>query len=107
MIFAPIEKKGGNKGKDQMLPLVEDIMQQWDLLDINPKRGIFTWINNRVGVDHMGARLDHFLVQSSLLEKRVISSKTLPRLTSDHKPILLQLEDEENLGPIPFRFNPI
>ena len=78
-------------------------MHQWDLSDIKPKRGLFTWTKNIVGVDHIAARL----VQSSLLEKRVITSKNLPKLTSDHKPISLNLEYEENLGPIPFRFSPL
>lgn len=35
------------------------------------------------------------------------SSKILPNSTSDHKPILLDLSMDENLGPIPFRFNPL
>jgi hypothetical protein len=42
-----------------------------------------------------------------LLEKRIISSKILPKLSSDHKPILLQLEEEENMGPIPFHYIPL
>ena len=37
----------------------------------------------------------------------MIFSKTLPKLTSNNKPILLQLEEEENLGPIPFQFSPL
>ena len=41
------------------------------------------------------------------MERKLISSKTLPKLTSYHNPILLQLEEEENLGPIPFRFFPL
>ena len=35
------------------------------------------------------------------------SSKILPNCVSDHKPILLDLSSEENLGPIPFRFSPL
>lgn len=34
------------------------------------------------------------------------TSKILPNLTSDHKPILLELSLDGNLGPIPFRFSP-
>ena len=85
-----------------MLPLVEDLMQQWDILDIKPKRVLFTWTNNRVGVDHIASRLDRFVVQSTLLGKWVISSKNIPKLTSYHKAIMLQLEEEDNMGPIPF-----
>ena len=42
-----------------------------------------------------------------LLGKKVISSSILLKITSDHKPILLQIEYEEELGPIPFCFNPL
>ena len=41
------------------------------------------------------------------MEKNIISSSILPKLTLDHKPIMLQLDDEEDLGPIPFRFSPL
>jgi hypothetical protein len=46
-------------------------------------------------------------VQSTLLlDKKVVTTKILPKITSDHKPILLQLDEEEDLGPIPFKFIP-
>lgn len=41
------------------------------------------------------------------MNKKIIKTKILPKLTSDHKPIQLLLEDEENLVPLPFRFNPL
>ena len=102
------EKIGGSSGRDQMIHVVEDIILQWDLIDFKPKKGLYTWTNNRTGEDHISARLDKFLVQSTLLmERRLISSTILPKLTSDHKPILLSLEEEENMGPILFRFSPL
>ena len=64
LIFESKEKRGGNNSKDQMLPLVEDPMHQCDLLDIKPNQELFTWANNRVGLDHIAARLNRFLVQS-------------------------------------------
>jgi len=39
------------------------------------------------------------------MNKKIIITKILPKLASDHKPIQLLLEDEEDLGPIPFRFS--
>jgi exonuclease III len=102
------EKRGGSNNTDPMLVKVEEIMQFWDLLDFNPIQGIYTWSNNRVGADHISARLDRFLVQSSIMmNKKIITTKILPKLTSDHKPIQLLLEEEEELGPIPFRFSPL
>jgi hypothetical protein len=41
------------------------------------------------------------------MERKLISTTILHKLTLDHKPILLSLEEEEKLGPIPFRFNPL
>jgi hypothetical protein len=102
------EKRGGSSIRDPMLAMVEELTQFWDLLDFNPVRAIYTWSNNRVGSDHIFARLDRFLVQSSIMmNKKIIITKILPKLTSDHKPIQLLLEEEEDLGPIPFRFNPL
>jgi hypothetical protein len=102
------EKRGGSNSRDPMLTFVEELLQQWDLLDFSPIRGLFTWSNNRSGTEHISARLDRFLVQGSLImDKKIIKTKILPKLTSDHKPIQLLLEDEEDLGPLPFRFSPL
>ena len=61
-----------------------------------------------MGVANITARLDRFLVSSSLLDgNSVISSKIFPKLSSDHHPISLVIEEEEDLGPIPFRFIPL
>jgi len=59
-------------------------------------------------VEHKSAWLDRFLLQSTFLsEEKIISTKILPKLTLDHKPILLLIEEEEKLGPIPFQFSPL
>jgi hypothetical protein len=42
-----------------------------------------------------------------MMNKKIITTKILPKLTSDHKPIQLILDEEEELGPIPFRFSPL
>jgi hypothetical protein len=108
IIIKEKEKRGGSNNTDPMLVKVEEIMQVWDLLDFNPIQGIYTWTNNRVGPDHISARLDRFLVQSSIMmNKKIITTKILPKLASNHKPIQLLVEEEEDLGPIPFRFSPL
>eukprot|EP00253_Pinus_taeda_P008759 PITA_08759 len=100
------EKRGGFDSKDPMVGVVEELAQLWDLQDFNPIQGLFTWSNNRIGKDHISARLDRFLVQSLFMNKKIITTRILPKLSSDHKPIQLCLEDEEDLGPIPFCFSP-
>ena len=79
-----------------------------DLLDFKPKKGRYTWMNNIVGAANISAHLDRFLVQSSLMEGKIlISSKILPKLTFDHHPISLLLEEEEDLGHISLCFSPL
>eukprot|EP00253_Pinus_taeda_P032996 PITA_32996 len=108
IVLKPKEKRGGSYTRDPMLASVEELTQSWDLLDFSPVYGLFTWSNNHVGSNHISARLDRFLVQNTLmLNKKIIITKILPKLTSDHKTIQLLLEDEEDLGPIPFHFSPL
>ena len=77
-------------------------------MDIKPSLGKFTWNNKRTGPGHIAVRLDRFLVQDSFLLLGLnLSSKILPFGGSDHKPVLLEMVKDKNLGPIPFRFNPL
>ena len=100
--LAASEKKGGSIVRDPSLEWAEDIILGWDLVDIKPSKAKFTWTNKRIGPGHIAARLDRFLVHSSFLSLGLhASSKILPNCVSDHKPILLDLSSEENLGPIP------
>eukprot|EP00253_Pinus_taeda_P018034 PITA_18034 len=106
--LAAEEKKGGSPVRDPAREWVEDIIIGWDLEDIKPSAGKFTWSNKRLGPSHIAARLDRFLVQSSFLTSGLMaSSKILPNCTSDHKPISLELSMDGFLGPIPFRFSPL
>eukprot|EP00253_Pinus_taeda_P032065 PITA_32065 len=100
------EKKGGSPVRDPAREWVEDIMLDWDLEDIKPTAGKYTWTNKRLGPNHIAARLDRFLVQSSFLTCGLsASSKILPNCTFDHKPISLELTLDGNLCPIPSRFS--
>ena len=83
-------------------------MLGWDLEDIKPSKGKFTWSNKRVGPGHIAAQLDRFLVHTSFLTLGLFArSAILQACTSDHKPISLSLTTGERLGPIPFRFSPL
>ena len=52
------EKRGGSIVRDPAREWVEDLMQEWDLIDIKPLNGKFTWSNKRIGPGHIAARLD-------------------------------------------------
>lgn len=98
IIFDPKEKRGGTYSRDPFLTTVENIILQRK----------YTWTNNRTGENHIAARLDRFLVSSSIMMgKRIVINKILPKLSSDHKPVLLCLKEEEDLGSLPFRFSPL
>jgi exonuclease III len=100
------EKKGGTIVRDPIREWIEDIKLDWELEDIKPSRGKNTWSNKRNGLGHIAARLDRFLVQSSLLLLGLnAESKILHFSASDHKPISLEITKDSPLGPIPFRFS--
>ena len=101
-----MRKKGGAHGKDPFQDSVDPIIQSNDLCDFKPKKGRYTWSNNRIGAANIAAHLNRFLVQSSLMDgKFIISSFILPKFSSNHHPISLKFEVEEDLGPIPFHFS--
>ena len=102
------KKKGGSPVRDPAREWVEDIILGWDLEDIKPSKGNFTWTNKRVGPGHIAAHLDRFLVHSSFLTLGLFAnSEILQACTSNHKPISLSLTPGEKLGPNPFRFSPL
>ena len=107
LTLSSAEKRGGNIVRDPTREWVEDIISEWDLEDIKPSKGKYTWSNKRLGPGHIAARLDRFLVQQSLhVHGFDITSAILSFSASDHKPIVLSFVKDQNLGPIPFRFNP-
>jgi exonuclease III len=100
------EKKGGSKVRDPLSENPVDLISDWDMQDIKPIKGHYTWNNRRAGLQHIAARLDRFLINSNfLLSPLDISSQILPSAISDHKPIILSFRPSQNLGPLPFRFN--
>ena len=106
VILSQEEKIGGSLVKDPIREMVDDIILEWNLMDVKPSSGKYTWNNKRTGPGHIAARLDRFLIQATfLLLGLKLSSKILPFGGSDHKPILLEMENDKNLGPIPFRFS--
>lgn len=56
------EKRGGTIVRDPAREWVEDLMQDWDLLDIPSKNGKYTWSNKRICPGHIAARFDRCLV---------------------------------------------
>jgi hypothetical protein len=85
---------------------MEDLISDWDMIDIKPKKGKYTWNNKRFGINFTAARLDHFLIHNDLLLLPYsISLHIIPSTTFDHRPISLSPDPPANLSPIPFCFN--
>jgi hypothetical protein len=104
----PKEKKGGSLVRDPSREHFDDLISSFNLMDIKPTNGHFTWSNRHVGPGHIVSHLDHFLLNTSFLDDSLSpSSRILPWSGSDHHPISLCLSPSENFGPIPFRFNPL
>ena len=79
---------------------MEDFMNAWKVIDIEPKKWKYTWSNKWLGLGHIAARLDWVLVSSSILDLSI-----LPSVISDHWPVSLDLSLVGNIGPFPFRFS--
>eukprot|EP00253_Pinus_taeda_P022073 PITA_22073 len=102
------EKRGGNFFPDPFRNQLEGIMSDHELMDIIPKNRKFTWNNRRLGPGNIMERLDRILVNISLLSTFADAhSKVLSSSVSDHFPVMLTLESNAHLGPIPFRYNPL
>ena len=103
-----LEKRGGSIIKDPFGEKLEDLMENLDLLDPMPKNVKYTWNNKRDGLKHITTRLNHFLVSTTFIQKDFLpSSHIISSATSDHKLISLSFSLPSDLGPIPFRFNPL
>jgi hypothetical protein len=53
MVLAQEEKCGGSYVCNLFKKKVEDIMANWDLIDVKPRRGKYTWLNKKVSQGHI------------------------------------------------------
>jgi len=91
------KKRGGIYGRHPFRDNMEELILEWDLLDIPPQLGKFTWSNMRARCGHIATRLDWILVNNNFLNQNAsIKSYILPSLISNHKPISLHLKSLSN-----------
>jgi len=106
-IMQNFEKRGGSIVRESSSENMEYLISTFDLMDIQPTSGLFTWSNKIHGLGHIVGILDRFLINRNILEESLIpSSRILPWSGLDHRPISLELTPPTPLGPIPFLFNP-
>jgi hypothetical protein len=86
------EKKGGSCVHDPICEM-EDLILDWELSDVKPMKGKYTWSNKRSNPGQIVVRLDRFLIHNNFfLYSLSITSKIIPSVLSNHKPIILSLE---------------
>ena len=79
VILNQAKKRGGSLVRDPTREQVDDLILDWDIYDVIPSKGNFTWTNKSLGPGHISARIDIFLIQDSfLLLGFNTSSKIIP-----------------------------
>lgn len=58
VVFSQDEKRGGSFIQDQFQEKAKDLISNWDLMDIKPKKEKYTWTNRIVGLGHIVTKLD-------------------------------------------------
>ena len=71
-ILSQEEKIGGSRVKYHYREQLYEFILDWNLIDIKPNDGRYTWSNKIIAVDFIVERLDRFLVSSNFLEADMI-----------------------------------
>jgi exonuclease III len=105
MILSLEEKTGGTKKLEQDSGKFKTLIDHLKLVNIENNNGTFTWSNRRLGNQHIACRLDRFLVTEELMEVgSYLESLILPKSSSNHWPLALNLDTGETPKYKPFCF---
>lgn len=96
-----IKDRKGCIRRDSGMIEFNNFINQLELVEVPMLGRRFTWCNSLDG--ERWSKIDRLLLDTIRLEKFRLQMWGLPRLVSDHCPLLL-MEDERNWGPRPFRF---
>lgn len=100
-VRAPEERLGASSFSRQMLQFSEWI-EESELVDLPLCEALYTWSNNQD--KRVYSRLDQFLFTEDWLDmSEVVIQEVLPKMTSEHNPIILRQDSNLSL-PCPFRF---
>ena len=81
-----------------------DFLQFNGLGEVNHVGNVFSWCNNQQGVSRIYKRLDRMVANADFLDNFQFTVTYLPRVHSDHAPMLIKSSEEWKGGPTPFRF---
>ena len=102
-VIACSEKKGGRPPRTLCMDEFRECIDGCSLTDVGFAGPEFTWCNNQRGEDRILARLDRCLLfaHNSDVSARV---HHLPRIASDHVPLLVDFYQNDGCGAKPFKF---
>lgn len=99
------EKLGGLQPNLRSMQEFHECISQCQLMDGGYFGSKYTWTNNQSGNARIWARLDRVLFNSAWeADARYFHLKILPRLYSDHSPLVVTGVSHQFVGPLPFRF---
>lgn len=79
------------------------IINSYELRELHPSGGKFTWSNNRLNPTL--EKLDRVLMSSSWeYEFPLCNLRKIPRYISDHNPLIVRTDNNQQLGARPFCF---
>ncbi|KAJ4970607.1 hypothetical protein NE237_003706 [Protea cynaroides] len=99
------EKIGGDLPCDEAMEEFNHRLDRNFLTDLSWKGQLLTWSNGRKGNKRICNKLDRCLVNLSWFNQFCLSqAKFLTPGISDHSPCILNIEDDKNFSPKPFKF---
>ncbi|KAI9090781.1 hypothetical protein K1719_028634 [Acacia pycnantha] len=98
-IKSPMEQKGGGRTSEVRCRRFQNWIQECNLIDLDVGGPFFTWKGPKwEGLDRVYKRLDRCLCNVEWHEQFVNAViKVLPRLCSDHHPLLVQLNGQNQV----------
>ncbi|XP_024163822.1 uncharacterized protein LOC112170746 [Rosa chinensis] len=99
------EKRGGVLPKQASCSEFQEMMTNCDLIQLPTKGMPFTWTNKRGIGARVEMRLDRCLPNLAWMDAwPILDCSTLPRISSDHCPLLVSFSMILNVPKAPFRF---
>lgn len=103
MITSLEEKWVGLRRTDPDMEAFGDMITEQRLVNIPTTNGIHTCNNIREAKNQIASRLDRFLISHQIINRDIfIETMILPRLSSDHWPISLEIDFKASLRKWPF-----
>ncbi|KAL8462900.1 hypothetical protein ACS0TY_033781 [Phlomoides rotata] len=105
MVIGAHERSRGARNPARPTQEFMAFMDEAQLHDMDTSGPQFTWVTRRTNHGYMAARLDRVLVNDGFLDIWHSATATvLPRISSDHHPILLTLQETAAHSIRPFHF---